>query len=206
MSEIVQILVKHGADVTARDGTHTSPLHLASSRGSRDIVRLLIKHGAGVNALDGSHNSSLHLALAGINHDRSSRHRRESIEWPDSEHSSYHEETDRHTKTVRVLLEHGADVTIRDATHSLPLHLALSKESPESVRLLIEHGADVTARDDTHSTPLHLVSNKGSPEIARLLIKHGADVNALDDTHSTPLHLASSVSFKTAGCLLHTRG
>ena len=206
-TETVRILVKHGADVTARDGTHSTPLHLASSRGSHDIVRLLIKYGAGVNTLNGNHSSSLHLALAGINSRSTSRRMHQLAEWSDSEHSPYHEDKPKvNTDAVRVLLENGADVTVRDATHSMPLHLASSEGSPEIVRLLIEHGADVTARDNTHSTPLHLASKKGSAENARLLIKHGADVDALDGTHSTPLHLASSVSFKTEGRLLHTQG
>jgi len=61
--------------------------------------------------------------------------------------------------TVRLLIEHGVDVTAQDGSHSTPLHLASSLGSLEIVRLLIEHGADVTAQDVSHRTPLHLVSS-----------------------------------------------
>ena len=65
-AEFVWLLLEHGADVTARDDTDSTPLHLATSMGSPEIVRLLIKHGANVNALDGNREMPLHLALAKV--------------------------------------------------------------------------------------------------------------------------------------------
>jgi ankyrin repeat protein len=97
-TETIQVLLKHGADVTARDNTHSTPLHLASSKRSPEIVQLLIKHGADVNALDGNRKMPLHLAS--------------------SEGSP---------EIARILIEHGADVTTRNDTHATPLHLASSK-------------------------------------------------------------------------------
>ena len=60
----VEVLLEHGADLTARDDTHSTPLHLASSKGSPEIVRLLIKRCADVNALDRNRKTPLHLASA----------------------------------------------------------------------------------------------------------------------------------------------
>ena len=65
-AKTVQILLEHGAGVTAWDDTHSTPLHLASSSDSPKIVRLLIKHGADVNALDGNNKMPLHLAVASV--------------------------------------------------------------------------------------------------------------------------------------------
>lgn len=62
-------------------------------------------------------------------------------------------------EAVQVLLEHDADVTARDSTHSTPLHLASSKRSSKLARLLIEHGADINAMDGKLKTPLHLASS-----------------------------------------------
>jgi ankyrin repeat protein len=66
--------------------------------------------------------------------------------------------------TVRILIDHGADVIARDEIHSTPLHLASSKGSAEAVQPLIEHGADVTAQDENHRMPLHLASSRVSAE------------------------------------------
>ena len=49
-------------------------------------------------------------------------------------------------ETVRLLIEHGADVNARDGGHSTPLHLILSLVSVEAVRLFTEHWADVVHR------------------------------------------------------------
>ncbi|KAH8977325.1 ankyrin repeat-containing domain protein [Lactarius deliciosus] len=48
------------------------------------------------------------------------------------------------TETVRLLIEHGADVAAQNENQSTPLHLASSSKVAETVQLLIKHGADVT--------------------------------------------------------------
>ena len=81
------VLIQHGADVTARDKTDSTPLHLASSKGSSNTVKLLIQHGADANAKDGRHATPLHLAA--------------------SSHLSLK------GNVVRLLLDHGANVMTR---------------------------------------------------------------------------------------------
>ena len=58
----MRLLLKHGADVTAQDKTHSTALHLAAFSGSSEAVRLLLEHGAGVNIQDESHKTPLHVA------------------------------------------------------------------------------------------------------------------------------------------------
>jgi ankyrin repeat protein len=49
----VQILIQHGADVTARDETYSTPLHVAASLPfTGNIVRMLLSLGANVGAKD----------------------------------------------------------------------------------------------------------------------------------------------------------
>jgi ankyrin repeat protein len=93
-------------------------------------------------------------------------------------YGGFRERTERataRTETVRLLIEHGADVSAQDKTYSTPLHLAASDVSAETVRLLIEHGADVAAKDEGHRTPLHLASSWVSVTTTSLLILHWAD-------------------------------
>ena len=78
--------------------------------------------------------------------------------------------TMNHADIVKLLVDHGADVTTQDETLSTPLHLAACRGSTETVRLLIEHSADVTARDRSNRTPLHLALSKVSSSSALSLI------------------------------------
>lgn len=66
---------------------------------------------------------------------------------------------------VRLLIKHGADVSVRDKTDATPLHLAAFSGSSEIVRLLLEQGADVTVVDMNHKTPLHLASSRVSDTV-----------------------------------------
>ena len=97
------------------------------------------------------------------------------------------------TKTVRLLIRHGADVAARDDTHSTPLHLASSKRSAKTVNILIHHGADVNAQNGNRSTPLHIAASSHlalEGTIVRLLLRHGANIDAKDSEDCTPLDIA----------------
>ena len=62
----MRLLIKHSADVTTLDKTHSTALHLAAFFGSSEIVRLLLDHGADVSILDENKKMPLHLALSPV--------------------------------------------------------------------------------------------------------------------------------------------
>ena len=113
-------------DVNAKEYGGSTPLHIASSKGSVETVRELIKHGADVNAKEYGGSTPLHLASS-----------KGSVE------------------TVRELIKYGADVNapLANESYSTPLHLASSAGSAETVRLLIDHGAKVDVKDHEGRTP-----------------------------------------------------
>ena len=96
-----------------------------------------------------------------------------------------------HVDFVRVLLEHGADITAQNSVGFTSLHFASGLGHTDAARLLLEHGADSTAKDDGGRTPLHRAAQNGLVEAARLLFEHGADATAEDNDRSTPLHHAA---------------
>jgi len=76
--------------------------------------------------------------------------------------------------TLRLLLEHGADVNVRNQIGQTPLHVASINRSPGVVHLLLEHGADVEPKDNDGKTPLQVAAEEGHDEIVKLLQEHGA--------------------------------
>jgi hypothetical protein len=101
-------------------------------------------------------------------------------------------------ETVSALIEHGADVTVKDSDDRTALHHAvLRRFSAQVVSLLIENGADVNAPDSHGQTPLHFAYT--DPQIAQLLLENGAEVNALTDAGKTPLAIALEASGQSEG-------
>ena len=59
-----------------------------------------------------------------------------------------------HTKAVAMLLEHGADINVKNRDGSTALHAAAFLGRAETVQLLLEKGADASIRSNDGTTPL----------------------------------------------------
>jgi ankyrin repeat protein len=85
---------------------------------------------------------------------------------------------------VRVLLEAGADVNVRNEGDFTALHCAAFSGLPELVRLFVSNGADINARDWRGRTPFRLAQGakqsfhyQAWPAVAVLLQELGADTS-----------------------------
>jgi ankyrin repeat protein len=110
--EVIELLLRHKADVNARDDHTWTPLHWASASGSVEVVQLLLEHGANINAQNRHRITPLYRA------------------WENG-----------HPDVVRVLLERGADVHIRGFNNQTPFQMATSQGRSEIAQLILEHGA-----------------------------------------------------------------
>ena len=179
LSDIVEFLLTHGADVNARDDTLTNSLHQAEENyGAMQVVTILLKYGADVNSQDNNGKTPLHRVI-------------EAEKWDDIEDD---EDVSNH---VRLLLEHGAEVNRRDKDNQTPLLLAMEMGWFKTARILIEYGADVNTENKSGKTLLHvLLSDSGICDEDEVfdhmlfLLKHGAEVNKRDEGNETPSHLA----------------
>jgi ankyrin repeat protein len=118
-----------------------TPLHLAAQFGRAEIATILLEHGADVNAMSRVSNdmTSLHLAIRFGGKELSSQPLAEIVQ----EYGVYH----LCPELPRLLLEHGADVNVKDSERNLtPLGWAEADLEDETDRsevaaLLREFGA-----------------------------------------------------------------
>merc|ERR1712029_50259 len=98
-----------------------------------------------------------------------------------------------HYTSVELLLDHGANVNVKDKVNATPLHIALREGVMGSkiAKLLIEKGAKVNVIGGImERTPLHQACTNGNEATIQLLLDHGANVNVEDNENITPLHVA----------------
>lgn len=121
-----------------------SALHLAAAGYRFEIVRLLLAADADPNATGKHRNSSpLHYAADGYV---------TGAMW----------DAQRQVKTIRCLLEAGAEINAQDKNGATPLHRAVRTRCAAAVSCLLGAGADPMLQNNPGSTPFHLaVQNTG---------------------------------------------
>ncbi|XP_058793747.1 serine/threonine-protein phosphatase 6 regulatory ankyrin repeat subunit A-like [Phymastichus coffea] len=161
-SEIAKVLLAYKADPNCEIAvTQYTPLFLAVEKGHLAVVESLLEANARVNALAADGKTPLYVGL----------------------------EFDRH-EIVNVLLEHGANVHVRDNTNSSTLlHTAARYDNKIMIEKLIAIGADIHSRDISGKTPLQVAAHHGK-EAAQLLLSLGADKSLQDYNGQLSFHEA----------------
>ncbi len=141
--EVIELLLKHGADINYKNNKGLSVFTLAIYNHSMDIVSLLLKHTAytDLNPLD--YGSTGHWMLS----------------------AAY----DGHTEVVKLLLKLGVDLTVHNWRAETALTVAAEEGQTEIVELLLEHGANPLLRVWIDSTALTYAKNLGYYNIAKIL-------------------------------------
>jgi ankyrin repeat protein len=95
--------------------------------------------------------------------------------------------------TLKILLEHGADIHSRSNTAYTALAQACAVKDLPKIKLLINAGSEVKRfRTNNGRSLLHLGSTFIISEALSLLLERGADINARDDKGRTPLFESTS--------------
>jgi ankyrin repeat protein len=111
---------------------------------------------------------------------------------------------DADVAVMRILLEHGADVSLRTKTRRTALMFAAGRSSGfrgsanrgserdalAAIDLCLERGADVNAADENGQTALHIAVAQAEASVLRRLVEKGANPQLEDAKGRTPLDLA----------------
>ncbi|KAL8856097.1 MAG: hypothetical protein Q9178_007292 [Gyalolechia marmorata] len=201
--EMIEILVDHGADLTAQNDAGESFIHTFLYRGfDNNLVSLLVRLGVPVNTPDAEGRTALHIAA----------------------HKGF-------DSTVKFLMEHGADGSREDHGGHTPLETAAFSGNEKLVEQMLKHLAipctphlsrllagarlrhavkendtvsiqeilkepdlDVTIPEVFGRTALHFAAYYGQKNIVESLLARGALVNArrADPARTDPIQIRLS--------------
>jgi ankyrin repeat protein len=162
MGSTVELLLKRGACVNARDSYGITPLGMASSVGNVEVASILVDHGANIDVCDLEGCTPLMAAIL-----------------------------EQEEEMVDLLLKRGADIQRKDVQGFSALDKAHQSEHGRIMHRLILGGAFSDRGNGKGWTPIMTCSRLGYQDAVDLLLQRGADPNNVDDTHSTCLSKAS---------------
>lgn len=161
-SEIVSLLLLHGADPSIADSTHTYPIHVAAFRGDVDMISALYNDGASVNVRDEEGATPLHKA-------------------------TYVQSL----PAIKYLLQKKASANLGTYERRwTPLMIATALANFDLVKALVDGGADVRISSFERASPVQIAAAAGSSQIVDFLIQKGANLDTFDAKGWTPLHNA----------------
>lgn len=159
---LVELLLKHGADVNATDFADHTPLHGAAFAGVPDIINALLAMKADPNQRNRQRVTPLfHAAVRGS------------------------------LPAIEALLRGGADLKAVDNLGETALHRAATGGHVEVIKRLLDGGAEVNVRDRQGHSALHQAAQQGHTEAVKLLLSRKADPTFVDVSGQTASALAA---------------
>ncbi|KAK7938792.1 hypothetical protein WMY93_002118 [Mugilogobius chulae] len=168
---IVEFLLKHGADPLVSDPQGQTPLTLASRQGHVQVVKVLLDWAKA------QENATVVRTMEQADAEGWTALR--SAAWGG------------HVEVVRMLLDAGADVDGCDSEGRTALRAAAWGGHEEIVMILLEYGASFDKADCSGRTPLIAAAYMGHVETVEILLDHGAEVNFADGDGRTALSVAA---------------
>jgi len=163
MPKTIEILLKNGADIGARNKWGETPLHNASVHGIIESVALLLDRGADSATRDKRGLGPLHIACRNA-----------------------------HPEVVKLLVKNGAEVDATADDEATPLFQTVAttdrmEERLEIIRFLFKEGAAWNSMRNDGSTPFHTACCGGNVDVVRIFLDQGLDIEAKDRDGDSPL-------------------
>jgi ankyrin repeat protein len=159
--DLVEFLLKNGANVDIPAGLGRTPLHFACNEKLDGMADVLVLHGANINAVDSLKRAPMHIAAL---------------------KNSF--------VLIKYFVQQRARMDARDRDGNTALHLAAQHADVRSVEFLLDSGAEIDSLGSKGRTPLHFAVQRGLEPLVLLLLRRGASARVCDEEGATPVTLA----------------
>eukprot|EP01121_Diplochlamys_sp_Union-15-3_P006453 TRINITY_DN16943_c0_g1_i1.p1 TRINITY_DN16943_c0_g1~~TRINITY_DN16943_c0_g1_i1.p1 ORF type:complete len:290 (-),score=50.27 TRINITY_DN16943_c0_g1_i1:46-915(-) len=175
-------------DLAVQDAKGRTPLHVAVLYGCPECIQIILDCGTEENANDVTNEGRTALLLS-IRYNKVEAQRtllasgKVKTEVKDKKGRTplHHAVRSGLIDSVKLLIEHKADVNSTDDLWKTPLHYAAEKDLLEIAVLLTGSEANVNIEDKFRRAPLHYAVTNGFDRLAAVLTTNGADVSVRYD-------------------------
>lgn len=190
--DVIEGLIKKGADLSARNYLGNTALHEAVKNNEIRTCQLLLMEKADIFLENNSGQSPLILAFEKGVDFTSAFFSENYLELTDTLGNTplFHAVFWVRDDIVSLLLGKGAHTNVSNIYGSTPLHEAVKTGSELIVGILLENGADKEAQDDLGNYPLHEIVYWDSTSIGDILLSAGSPVDGQNLDGKTALHEA----------------
>uniref|UniRef100_A0A671R4K9 non-specific serine/threonine protein kinase n=1 Tax=Sinocyclocheilus anshuiensis TaxID=1608454 RepID=A0A671R4K9_9TELE len=192
--QIIDVLMKKGAEIQAFDKTGANAIYYAARHGHVGTLRFLHEKKCPLNIQDKSGETALHVAARYGNVDvvqyLCSIHANPDLVDREQETPLHCAAWHGYSAVARALCEAGCDVNARNREGESPLLTASARGFKDIVECLLEHGADLDSADKDGHIALHLAVRRCQIEVVKCLLSHHCYVDHQDRHGNTPLHIA----------------
>ncbi|XXH00153.1 hypothetical protein Hte_006495 [Hypoxylon texense] len=211
LCEIVTCLLDAKADLRQLDNDGCTPFHVASMFGQLEVLSLLYERGPKeqISEVNAFLNAPLHLACLNNYYDVAES----LLGWgaklyqpgsdgaivdqlgPNGETPLYHACEEGNVKIIDMLVEHGADIHVKNDDGDTPILYSCRHLQLSSLKALLKHGASVLDVNREGNNCLHVVVSNQEPsgqaiDMISTLGSHGANIDQLNNIGYSPLRLA----------------
>ncbi|KAK8867293.1 hypothetical protein PGQ11_005871 [Apiospora arundinis] len=208
-TEVMRLMIEHGADRQATDADGDTLLHLAALNNQSETIRFLMENEAEIDSINNKQETPLILAtqercmdvvhlLVGY---KASLHAQD-IDGATSLHWAVRNQD---KLLVRYLVKQGADIEVEDSDGMTALSKATCQGNKDIVSFLLDRGANIAAKDSIGRTALHLAAQEGLDALVEILLDKGADSTDETATGKRPDQLALDNDHDNLATLLANR-
>jgi ankyrin repeat protein len=201
--EVVRLLLDRGAAFTLETPEDYSPLHASVGQGHISVVEVILRDKS-INLNIANRQTGItplklavlndHQAIASLLLEKGAEVDAISkLNMTPLVSAARCPDEDQSLRFTRLLLDHGADITLRAIDGNTALHMAGLSGHVSVAKLLLDRGADVNSNGEFDGSPLYMAAYASKRDLVQFLLENGADPNQLDDNSKGPLHQTSEV-------------